>query len=132
MRYIYTAALLAGLMATGGLATTPALAQGAPSVQAQVPTIAPSEFRQMIRNKAAYFLIDVRQPDEFAAGHIDGAVLMPLDQLPQTYKRIPKGITLVVYCRSGHRSAQAVSFLRENGYTKAISLNGGYLAWQSH
>lgn len=132
MRNVLTAILMAGLT----LAGIPAVAENAPkdtpAVQLQVPTVAPSEFRQMIRHKAAYFLIDVRTADEFAAGHIDGAVLMPLDQLPQTYKRIPKGVTLVVYCRSGHRSAQAVSFLRENGYTKSVSLDGGYLAWQSH
>ncbi|MGB8602452.1 MAG: rhodanese-like domain-containing protein [Rhizomicrobium sp.] len=99
--------------------------------QPSVPTLGVSAFRKLTKTKTAYFLIDVRQPDEFAAGHIDGAILMPLDRLPTEYTRIPKGVKLVVYCRSGHRSAQAVSFLRSNGYDKAVSLDGGFTAWSA-
>lgn len=101
------------------------------AAEPSVPTVSVSAFRKLTRTKTAYFLVDVRQPDEFAAGHIDGAILMPLDRLPTEYTRIPKGVKLVVYCRSGHRSAQAVSFLRRNGYDKAVSLDGGYTAWSA-
>ncbi len=99
--------------------------------QITVPTIEVRELRTLIKEKAFLFLLDVRQPEEFAQGHIDGAVLMPLGNLPNSYQQIPKGVTLVVYCRSGGRSAKAVSFLREHGYDKAVSLSGGYMAWSA-
>jgi rhodanese-related sulfurtransferase len=99
--------------------------------QVAVPTIEVRDLRSLIKEKAFFFLLDVRQPEEFAQGHIDGAVLMPLGTLPDSYLKIPKGVKLVVYCRSGHRSAQAVSFLLAHGYDKAVSLSGGYTAWAS-
>lgn len=101
-----------------------------PSQQA-VPTIEVRELQTLIKIKAFFFLLDVRQPEEFAQGHIQGAVLMPLGSLPDNYRQIPKGVTLVVYCRAGHRSAKAVSFLLAQGYAKAVSLSGGYNAWSS-
>ena len=99
--------------------------------QVTVPTIEVRDLQALIRNKEFFFLLDVRQPEEFAQGHIEGAVSMPLGSLPNSYKQIPKGVTLVVYCRTGHRSAQAVSFLLAQGYAKAISLSGGYTAWSN-
>jgi rhodanese-related sulfurtransferase len=113
-----------------GLMAVPAMAQTAPAAQAQaVPLISVDGLKALMKSKQYFFLIDVRQPDEYAAGHIDGAVLMPLDKLPQTYRQIPKGVKLVVNCRSGHRSAQAVTCLLTHGYKNAVSLDGGYLAW---
>jgi len=99
--------------------------------QVIVPTIEVRDLQTLIKNKAFFFLLDVRQPEEFAQGHIQGAVSMPLGNLPNSYKQIPKGVKLVVYCRSGHRSAQAVSFLLAQGYDKAVSLAGGYTAWSN-
>jgi rhodanese-related sulfurtransferase len=99
------------------------------SSQVTVPTIEVRDLQALIKNKAFFFLLDVRQPEEFTQGHIEGAVSMPLGSLPNSYKQIPKGVKLVVYCRSGHRSAQAVSFLLAQGYDKAVSLSGGYTAW---
>ena len=99
--------------------------------QVIVPTIEVRDLQTLIKNKAFFFLLDVRQPEEFAQGHIQGAVSMPLGNLPNSYKQIPKGVKLVVYCRSGHRSGQAVSFLLAQGYDKAVSLAGGYTAWSN-
>ena len=101
------------------------------SSQVTVPTIEVRDLQVLIKKKAFFFLLDVRQPEEFAQGHIQGAVLMPLGSLPNSYKQIPKGVKLVVYCRSGHRSAQAVSFLLAQGYAKAVSLSGGCTAWSN-
>ena len=98
---------------------------------ASVTGIRPAEAQAKLNQKTKPFLLDVRQPEEFAQGHIDGAVLMPLGNLPDSYKQIPKGVKLVVYCRTGHRSAQAVSFLLAQGYAKAVSLSGGYTAWSN-
>jgi len=93
-----------------------------------VPLIAPQTLKTMMAAQKIA-LIDVREPDEFAAGHIDGAVLMPLGTLPAHMASLPKDVPLVIYCRSGHRSAKAVAFLLAHGYGRAVSLDGGYLAY---
>jgi rhodanese-related sulfurtransferase len=123
------AALVFGAVA---IQPVPAAAQTAPvAAKAQVPLISAAELRALMKSKKPFFLVDVRDPAEFSAGHIPGAVLMPLDTLPQTYKRIPKGAKLVVNCRSGVRSAEAVRFLMDHGYKHVVSLDGGYLAWSA-
>jgi rhodanese-related sulfurtransferase len=106
-------------------------AQGtaSPSAPISVPTIQVRDLQQFIKTGTQILLLDVREPEEYRQGHIAGAVLMPLGTLSAQYSQIPKGITLVVYCRTGHRSAQAVKFLREHGYDKSVSLAGGYTAW---
>lgn len=102
-----------------------------PQVGIEVPTVAPAALKALQKRKATFYLIDVRTPAEFAQGHISGAISFPLESLPNAYRQIPKGVKLVVYCLSGVRSAQAVSFLREHGYAKSVSLQGGYTAWQA-
>lgn len=101
------------------------------SMQQVAPVIAPVALKALIATSAKFVLVDVRQPDEFAAGHIDGAVAMPLDTIQTAYKTLPKGVKLVVYCRSGHRSAKAVSFLVSHGYENSVSLDGGITAWNA-
>lgn len=98
------------------------------AVQQMVPLIAPAALRGDLAT-GKVFLVDVREPDEFAAGHIDGARLMPLSALSKAYRELPHDVKLVVYCRSGKRSAKAVTFLTAHGYRNAVSLDGGYLAW---
>lgn len=97
--------------------------------QEAIPTISASGLHTLEKKKKPFLLLDVRQPEEYNQGHIQSAVLLPLDNLPQHFKELPKKKKIVVYCRSGKRSAQAVSFLRTHGYTNAISLSGGYMEW---
>ena len=126
MTFPFGAALAAFLATSGGpVASAPPQAV----MQQAVQVIEPVALMQMMKSPVRFMLIDVRRPEEFAAGHIEGASLMPLDNLPATYAQLPRDVRLVVYCRSGHRSAQAVSFLLAHGYSRAVSLNGGYLAW---
>jgi phage shock protein E len=126
MAFQFGAALAAFLATSGGpVPTVPPPA----AMQQVVPVIEPVALKQMMMSPVRFVLIDVRRPEEFAAGHIEGASLMPLDSLPASYAQLPRDVRLVVYCRSGHRSAQAVSFLVAHGYGRAVSLDGGYLAW---
>lgn len=76
-------------------------------------------------------LIDVREPSEFAQGHLDGATLIPLGQVASRMNEIPKDRPVVVYCRSGHRSGMALELLKAAGYTNVKSLTGGMIAWTS-
>lgn len=120
-------AALAAFLAAG--ATPAQVTPTAVTVQQQaVPLIAPQALR-VLQASQKVMLVDVREPVEFAAGHIDGAQLMPLGTLPADYAKLPKDVTLVVYCRAGHRSAKAVTFLLSHGYGRAVSLDGGYLAY---
>lgn len=76
------------------------------------------------------FLLDVREPAEFEAGHAPGATLVPLGTLPDGVSQLPADRTVLVICRSGARSAQATAFLREQGLD-AVNLEGGMQAWSA-
>jgi len=74
-------------------------------------------------------VLDVREDDEWAFGHIEGAQHIPLMELPGRLHEIPHEQTLVV-CKMGSRSAQATAYLVQNGYD-AVNLDGGMLDWDS-
>ena len=77
-------------------------------------------------------LMDVREDDEWAAGHIAGAVHVPLSRLPQQLRDDPDllapDVPIVVVCKVGSRSAHVTAWLRQQGYD-AVNLSGGMLAW---
>jgi rhodanese-related sulfurtransferase len=75
------------------------------------------------------FLLDVREDDEWTAGHIPGAVHMPMMEIPARSGEIPHDRDVVVVCRVGSRSAQVVAYLRQNGWDRVINLDGGMSAW---
>ena len=92
----------------------------------------PADLVQMI-NRAEPVLLDVRNDDEFGGGHLASAHHIPLEQLAerqaelQAYRDRP----IVVYCRSGQRSARAATILKKNGFARLYKLAGGMLAWQN-
>ena len=90
-----------------------------------VPEILPEALAPRI---GQVVLIDVRQPGEYAAGHVRTARLIPLHEVPDHVGELPVGEEVVVMCRSGARSALASEFLIENGVS-ALNLVGGILAW---
>jgi sulfur-carrier protein adenylyltransferase/sulfurtransferase len=78
------------------------------------------------------FLLDVREPREYDIARIEGSVLIPLGELPKRLNELPTGADapdIIVQCKSGVRSAKAVNFLRENGFTRVQNLKGGILEW---
>lgn len=76
-------------------------------------------------------LLDVREPDEYAAVHAVNAKLIPLGEVGARLKEIEayKDKPVAVICRSGRRSAQAVSLLKESGFTQVVNVEGGTSAW---
>ena len=80
------------------------------------------------KERAAYHFLDVREGDEWNAGHIDGAQHIPLGELGDRLGELPTGRTIVAVCRSGSRSAAAVRGLLQAGYN-AENLDGGVTAW---
>lgn len=73
-------------------------------------------------------LLDVREPDEWQAGHIEGALHIPLADLPARVGELSPDDKIVVVCRSGARSGRAVGWLGQNGYD-VLNLDGGMVAW---
>ncbi len=80
------------------------------------------------KRRAEFHLLDVREDDEWQAGHIDGAQHVPLGQLGERLGELPTGQRIVAVCRSGGRSGSAVRGLRQLGYD-AENLDGGVTAW---
>lgn len=79
------------------------------------------------RHRQGASLLDVRQPQEYDEAHVPGAVLIPLDQLPERLSEVPDGELLVI-CRTGARSAKAVEFLATQG-RDAANVAGGTKGW---
>lgn len=94
--------------------------------ESPVPEIDVDELAR--RHAEGAYVLDVRRPDEYAEAHVPGAVLLPLDQLPDRQGEVPNDRPLLVICRSGARSAVAVEALRAVGYD-ATNVAGGTLAW---
>ena len=85
--------------------------------------------KKMRDAKEDFILVDVRNPDEFEISVIEGSVKLPLPDLPQRFKELPKDKLLVLHCKMGSRSMRALKFLRSQGYTKVKNVAGGINAW---
>ena len=83
-----------------------------------------------LRDEGA-LVLDVRQPDEWAAGHVPDATLIPLGELEERTAELPKDRTIVVICRSGNRSAQGRDMLLAAGFESVTSVAGGMTVWAS-
>ncbi len=95
---------------------------------AGIPSVPPTDAQRMVETGA--LLVDVREIDEYQQVRIPGATLMPLSTLGETYRRLPTDRPVVLYCRSGARSANAVAALSgQAGFTNAYNLEGGILEW---
>ena len=112
-------------------------AQEAPAAPVQVeagaeldlPVNINTQTVEELRNRDDVVLIDVREDWEYAEGHIPGATLIPLGQVPDRLSEIPKDKTVVAVCRSGNRSGQATNFLRQQGFENVHNMQGGMNAW---
>jgi len=97
-------------------------------------TINVDDFNNTLENGSdSHVLVDVRTPEEYNTEHLKGAINInvkdSLTFLPKAKELLPKDKTIMVYCRSGHRSAMAAGKLAAEGY-KIINLKGGITAWK--
>lgn len=92
----------------------------------EVPTIEVAQVPDPI--PAGVTVLDVREPIEWHHGHIEGAVHVPLTEVPGRIDELPTDQQLLVVCKVGGRSSQATAFLREKGF-EAINLAGGMIDW---
>lgn len=88
----------------------------------------PAEARRHV--EAGALLVDVRSPEEFASGHLPGAVNIPVEELPKRLEELGSPEEpLVIYCRSGMRSSRAERLLKERGFQRIVNL-GPMSAWE--
>ncbi|MFC5455913.1 molybdopterin-synthase adenylyltransferase MoeB [Prosthecobacter fluviatilis] len=102
---------------------------GIPSAVPAVPSMTVHELHQLRENGDNHFLLDVREPHEQSISRIDGAVLIPLGELGTRVAELPRDKRILVHCKSGGRSARAVSLLREQGFDNVWNISGGIIAW---
>jgi adenylyltransferase/sulfurtransferase len=97
----------------------------------EVPEITPAELKERLDRGDRLTIIDVREPFEWEIGNLEpyGARLIPLKQVPERLGEIDPNEEIVLQCRSGGRSAQALGFLRRHGYERLWNLKGGILRW---
>lgn len=91
--------------------------------------VSPDDIAKRLNGPDRPFIVDVREPGEYAQGHIPGSVLMPLGSLGQRMAELPKDRELVMVCRSGGRSGMATNALNQAGF-KAVNMAGGMLSWR--
>jgi adenylyltransferase/sulfurtransferase len=101
----------------------------APAAGTGVPEISVEELRALRDRKEPFVLVDVREPHEVAISSFPESVRIPLGTLPQNLNRLSTADEIVVHCRTGARSAQAVQFLRQAGFRKVRNLAGGINRW---
>jgi rhodanese-related sulfurtransferase len=89
----------------------------------------PQQLQQHLQDDPSLFLLDVREPHEFAYAKIAGSVLIPLQQIPARFAEVPTDRDVVVICHHGMRSQQACNFLQHSGLQRLFNLKGGIDAW---
>jgi rhodanese-related sulfurtransferase len=96
-------------------------------------SLSAGELRDLLREKdGAIVVIDVREDQEWAGGHIAGAVHAPLSRFAEAMAKIPTGKKVVFYCQSGMRSRSAIGAARKMGYEPHGHLAGGLPDWRRH
>jgi rhodanese-related sulfurtransferase len=97
----------------------------APSVK----DISVEEVLDIITGGEDYIILDVRTPEEFNQGHLEGVVHIPVDELEGRLDELSKDKPIIAYCKSGGRSSKAAGLLIENGFTQVYNMSGGITEW---
>lgn len=96
----------------------------------RIREVAPDDVQAMRDRGETFTLVDVREPNEWAMGHLPDAILIPRGTLESAAEaQVPRGAPVVVYCGSGGRSALAADTLQAMGYPNVVSMRGGIQGW---
>jgi rhodanese-related sulfurtransferase len=101
----------------------------APARPPKVPTVDVTEARRRLDQEPKPFILDVREPWEYATGHLPGAHLVPLGDLERRLADVPKDRPILAVCQVGARSLAAAAFLIAAGYPDVTNVDGGTTAW---
>ncbi len=138
----YALLVVVGTLGAGcACAADPVAAPVAPvPAAAPVPAVAPAIplitqdalLERESRHDDSLVVIDVRTAEEFAKGHVPGAINIPHDQIASRLADVPKDKDVVLYCHSGRRAGLAATVLQDHGYTRLSHLEGDMIAWQQN
>jgi hydroxyacylglutathione hydrolase len=102
-----------------------------PNLVSPTERIIPADMAEELAGPGAPLLLDVRNPREWAAKHIDGSVNLPLNHLQERIAEIPRNRRIAVHCAGGYRSSIAASILQGHGITNLAEMAGGLAAWEA-
>ena len=91
--------------------------------------LTPQEAFTLVGQQSGLYLLDVRTLGEYQQARLEGARLIPIDQLVKRLVEVPKKRPILVYCAVGSRSAQVVNYLDRRGYPEIYNLTGGIYSW---
>jgi rhodanese-related sulfurtransferase len=111
--------LFATLVSAGALAAEPVL----------FPVSQEALLERQKKGDDSTVVLDVRSPEEYAAGHVPGAVNIPYDQVASRIAEVPKDKDVLLYCKTGRRAGIAAEVLAGQGYTRLQHLEGDIVAW---
>ena len=130
-RFLFLLIPLIVLAGCGAVETSaPAAEDTSIEAEPSYQTISSDDAKKMMDEDSAVIILDVRTKDEFDTGHIEGAILIPDDKIEEKAEEIltDKSAVILVYCRSGRRSALASASLAQLGYTNVYDF-GGIIDW---
>ena len=91
--------------------------------------ISPLDLKARIDAGHRPFILDVRNPEEITICRIEGSTVIPLPELLRRLGELDRSVPMVVHCKSGMRSAKAITLLKEAGFSRLSNLSGGILGW---
>jgi adenylyltransferase/sulfurtransferase len=100
-----------------------------PASAVDTDSITPTELKALIDRGERPFVLDVRNPEEIAICRLAGSTVIPLPELANRLSELDRSIPMIVHCKSGARSAKAITLLRDAGFTRLRNLTGGILGW---
>lgn len=121
--------ILIGLVVLGLSALVVSGCAKGTSGSANYSDISGGDLQTMLGNQDKQTILDVRESYEYQAGHLKGAKLIPLGELPKRLGELDKTQKIVVVCASGARSAQASKYLVSQGFNQVFNLSGGMINW---
>lgn len=139
-RTLAPVAALALLAGCGEKPAAKAEAKEAPQRLGELPSLhladnmSPSDASELMMLDGQAVLLDVRTPEEYAAGHIEGATNIDFqdEDFAGKIAKLPRDRDYILYCRSGRRSASAQDKMEELGFTRVANIEGGITAWRDH
>ncbi len=132
-RRALAALLMVGAMSVAFMTIATAGEPAATAPASAAAAVAPMSQEALLEHQSRHpdhlFVLDVRTPQEYAEGHVPGAVNVPHDQLASRLAEVPKDKDVVLYCKSGRRAGIAADVLAANGYMRLSHLEGDMPAW---
>jgi adenylyltransferase/sulfurtransferase len=92
-------------------------------------TISAIHLKDMMDNRESFILLDVRQPEEYEICHIEGSLLVPLEEIEEHLGDFCTDRTYVIHCKEGVRSMEAIGIMKKKGFQVTLNLDGGILSW---